>query len=72
MTGAQTRSAQLAAAAGSQSARDVLRLELARAARAGRDDEVQAILEQLGPIAVDELDALDDRGIAAGNWGVER
>ena len=52
--------------------REKLRLELAREIRAGNDLEVQRILTELGPLAVEMLDELDDHGLAAGNWGVER
>jgi hypothetical protein len=49
-----------------------LRLQLEKAVRTGNDVEVQSILEQLGPMALEELDRLDDKGVAPGNWGCEK
>ncbi len=52
--------------------RESLRLQLEKAVRTGNDVEVGQLLEQLGPMAVEELDRLDDKGIAPGNWGCEK
>ncbi len=49
-----------------------LRLELARFVRQGDDAQVQRIIAELGPVAEQELDDLEDRGVSIPTWGVSR
>ncbi len=49
-----------------------LRLELARFVRQGDDAQVQRIIAELGPLAEQELDNLEDRGISIPAYGVSR
>jgi hypothetical protein len=48
------------------------RLDLARALRANDDAEAQRLIAELGPSAVDELDALEDAGITVESFGVTK